>query len=1041
MSKEDADDGIEGVQSLTSTNCRIWKIEIAIYLEGKGLLDIVNGTAQKPTIPEEIPDWYTLTIPEKIAWVTRRGIPGVIPANGRQPTAENLEDCEDRYEKDQAKHEKNIIRAQEKLEKYNKDVAKARGILYKSVSRHLRPSIAAIKEPSEIYKHLVKEYDKTNNSTNNRLRKELETPYVWGENFDKLLANWENIITQLKENGYPVVDQDMNNLLVATLPKQELAIYLDRLGDKMDEKVFEHTEFISKIRAGVNKRIQQAEAEGGVAYRVTNTQLKNQTKSKDTEDRRNLVCSHCHRRGHTDKTCWDKHPHLRNKKNSTPEKRKAINPNDETEQLRKRIKELEGQKAAALAKKKAKSSKGKAGTVSSIGLMAIITELSTSDEEEDPPAEAYSPTRQLTPEADDEEDKVEVALIQGPTANYEKGLLGWNMDSCCSKHMGANKLCFDFINPLPGNRIWVTVGNGAQIEAKGVGNVTLKLIKKPAYKNKKGVYKETQYGTYTFQDVLYVPRLMANLISTTQLANKGVTTVLLGRRKCDKDSKLKGGAINCETNETLFTMSSTSQGIYSLDIVEEEYLPAMMHEVTHDDSIAFSEEEFADESDMEMEETVTEKEPKSRTATQEWPSTVESTTDPVSQDWPSPTDSTNVDPLEHPWDSTYCSISNESTNPYDSVSTTDVDTFEVSSELQVYHSKTTETKIDAKHDRHCPHDHDIETSTFEKLWHARLAHPHSNVLKTIGHTATFPDAKRLRNPTIHRAGGCCAGCAYGKHKRRNRHGRPAARRTTTLYEIVHVDTVGPIQPPAQKKNYKYFQLFVEDSTRYVTIAFSTNKLDVLSNLKTFNNITSANGNPIRRIRSDRGTELLNSASEAYFKETGIIHEKTAAYTQHQNGTCGRSVQTITTKANTLLHTAGAPLNLWHYANAYACWLHNRLPSSVNPQRQSPYRMMYGYEPDLSLAKVWGCDAYSINHLRKKFEPKAKKFAFVGIEGEDSPNYILFDPRRKQTTVSTSVVFDEAKFTVMEELSGRKAPGIDLNQGKTFPNPDLVGPPQ
>lgn len=157
-----------------------------------------------------------------------------------------------------------------------------------------------------------------------------------------------------------------------------------------------------------------------------------------------------------------------------------------------------------------------------------------------------------------------VAFIQGTANSYKRSLYEWNTDSCASRHMASNRDAFDFVNPLQ-STVLITVGNGEKVMAAGIGSVTLDLIKSHSFYGKSGYHHQVSVQ-HTFKDVYFVPGLMANLISVTQLAENHITTVLLGRRKSDISSTLKGAAIDADTQETLFMMTATNQRIYSLDI-------------------------------------------------------------------------------------------------------------------------------------------------------------------------------------------------------------------------------------------------------------------------------------------------------------------------------------------------------------------------------------------------------------------------------------------------------------------------------------------
>jgi len=48
------------------------------------------------------------------------------------------------------------------------------------------------------------------------------------------------------------------------------------------------------------------------------------------------------------------------------------------------------------------------------------------------------------------------------------------------------------------------------------------------------------------------------------------------------------------------------------------------------------------------------------------------------------------------------------------------------------------------------------------------------------------------------------------------------------------------------------------------------------------------GSRLKAVRSDRGTEYVNSELETYFSDKGVIHNTTAPYTLEQNGPTMRS---------------------------------------------------------------------------------------------------------------------------------------------------------
>jgi transposase InsO family protein len=70
---------------------------------------------------------------------------------------------------------------------------------------------------------------------------------------------------------------------------------------------------------------------------------------------------------------------------------------------------------------------------------------------------------------------------------------------------------------------------------------------------------------------------------------------------------------------------------------------------------------------------------------------------------------------------------------------------------------------------------------------------------------------------------------------------------------------------------------------------------------------------VKCVRSDRGTEFLNSRFKSFCAEQGIVHETSAPYTPQQNGVAERMNRSLKEKTSSLLHQAAATQALWKEA--------------------------------------------------------------------------------------------------------------------------------
>lgn len=67
------------------------------------------------------------------------------------------------------------------------------------------------------------------------------------------------------------------------------------------------------------------------------------------------------------------------------------------------------------------------------------------------------------------------------------------------------------------------------------------------------------------------------------------------------------------------------------------------------------------------------------------------------------------------------------------------------------------------------------------------------------------------------------------------------------------------------------------------------------------------GKSVKVLRSDNGTEFVNSVCDAMFKDLGIIHQRSCPYTPQQNGVVKRKHRCILEVTRALKFQAKIPL--------------------------------------------------------------------------------------------------------------------------------------
>lgn len=546
--------------------------------------------------------------------------------------------------------------------------------------------------------------------------------------------------------------------------------------------------------------------------------------------------------------------------------------------------------------------------------------------------------------------------------------IDWYCDSAATRHMASNRTYFVHLRPLD-ITTFVKVGNGARIKATAIGDIVLNLHIKEA-------------GHYRIQpskvkDVLFVPDLMVNLLSIRQLAEKGISTNFAGK-KASEPGPLRAQFVK---NGSVLATAKLRNGQYVLDL---GYPKTFRHQALVAEPLTTKTLELNVEA-----------------------LTVKDTSDDSDESMPDASETSDDDSEEFLTES-------EDDNSSDT------------EDALANEYEETEARLSQK----------IPATQFQNLWHHRLGHPNENVMRQLSYISDIKDKEALRTCRLGRTN--CLSCAEGKscktaHTVKSMATRHQdAERSSELLDIIHIDTSGKIQPASFPDRFQYFQLYIEDSTSFTTIAFLKQKSDGFSKLKAFKGrVETQTGLKIKRVKTDQGTEFISGHGKQFFTTHGIIHELSPIYNPMMNGKAERGMRTITGRALSMMFTAGAPSYLWDKAFAYANYVTNRLPSNQNYGNVSPFFAWNGFHPHLRQLRVWGCNAYV--HIpkekRTKLQKTAVKGAFVGMEGEDNAIYKIWIPSTKTIVISADVMFDEFNFDVISKNSGVVPNGLHkvLNQ--------------
>ncbi|CAI7874167.1 unnamed protein product [Closterium sp. NIES-53] len=256
----------------------------------------------------------------------------------------------------------------------------------------------------------------------------------------------------------------------------------------------------------------------------------------------------------------------------------------------------------------------------------------------------------------------------------------------------------------------------------------------------------------------------------------------------------------------------------------------------------------------------------------------------------------------------------------------------------------------------------VTKSTPDRL-HARLANVGMNTIRSSAkhEVATGLDLKLASSADLP-----CVSCVGGKLAR---HTFPdQGSDADDVLAVVHVDLCGSFRVVA-KDGSLYFLLLKDRKTRYVWVRPVAKKSDALWR---------------------------------------IVHDLTCPYTLQQNGMAEREMRTVGALVRTMLLQMGVQHHWWHLALRQAVWVHNFLERSTLQPGTTPYQLLTGKKPDLSLAQVWGCMAHFLVPEQQrggKLKPKARWGLHLGVP-EESKGWELLDIADNRVVTTSDVVFYE-----------------------------------
>ncbi|GJS02087.1 retrovirus-related pol polyprotein from transposon TNT 1-94 [Tanacetum coccineum] len=191
--------------------------------------------------------------------------------------------------------------------------------------------------------------------------------------------------------------------------------------------------------------------------------------------------------------------------------------------------------------------------------------------------------------------------------------------------------------------------------------------------------------------------------------------------------------------------------------------------------------------------------------------------------------------------------------------------------------------------------------------------------------------------------------------------------------LLHMDLCGPMRV-ASINGKKYILVIVDDYSQFTWVKFLASKDEVPDFVIKFLKMIQVRLNaPVRKIRTDNGTEFVNQTLRSYYRSVGISHEKLVTRSSQQNGVVERQNRTLVEAAQTI-------------------------------------------KTNLSYLHVFGALCYPNNDSEDlgKLQPKADIGIFIGYAPKNKA-YRIYNRRTRKVIETIHVDFDELTTMASEQL--------------------------
>ncbi|KAD6454414.1 hypothetical protein E3N88_09120 [Mikania micrantha] len=290
----------------------------------------------------------------------------------------------------------------------------------------------------------------------------------------------------------------------------------------------------------------------------------------------------------------------------------------------------------------------------------------------------------------------------------------------------------------------------------------------------------------------------------------------------------------------------------------------------------------------------------------------------------------------------------------------------------------------------------------QDLWHRRLGHPGSSLLRVLNKEHSISVAKVFDKRL-------CQSCVFGKHTRLPFY--DSLSTTSLPFDILHSDLW--TSPILSSGGHRYYILFLDDFTNFLWTYPLSNKSNVFQIFLNFHKMIKTQfERDIKTFQCDNGTEYNNTSFHSFCAQNGMLFRFSCPHTSSQNGKAERKIRSINNIIRTLLTQSSVPPTFWHHALQMATYLLNILPSKIKGH-QTPTYLLYHKRPTYTHLRTFGCLCYPLisSNTINKLHNRSSPCVFLGYPSNHR-GYKCYDLSSHKLFISRHVLFDEQAYILI-----------------------------